>query len=57
MPRPPVPKVSVMLSVFNRSEFLSQAIESLLNQSFADFELIVIDDCSTQMECLQVVRN
>ncbi|MGI9345850.1 MAG: glycosyltransferase family 2 protein, partial [Gammaproteobacteria bacterium] len=42
---------------FNRSEFLSQAIESLLNQSFADFELIVIDDCSTQMECLQVVRN
>ncbi len=39
-------KVSVIMPVYNASRFLSQAIDSVLNQTYSDFELIVIDDCS-----------
>lgn len=42
-----MPKVSVIMSVYNCEKFLAQTIESVLNQSFLDFEFIIIDDCST----------
>ena len=42
-----VPKLSICIPTFNYSRFLPEAIESVLVQSFADFELLIIDDCST----------
>ena len=42
------PRVSVCIPVFNPGNFLGAAIESVLAQSFADFELLVVDDASTQ---------
>ncbi len=41
------PKVSVILTVYNRAHFLRRCIDSLLNQSFKDWELIVVDDGSS----------
>jgi glycosyltransferase involved in cell wall biosynthesis len=41
------PKVSVIMPVFNAQTFLDQAICSILGQSFSDFELIIINDGST----------
>jgi len=41
-----LPKISIVLPVYNREKLLPIAIESCLNQSFKDFELIIIDDCS-----------
>ena len=41
------PKVSVLMPTYNISEFLGQAIESILSQSFNDFEFITVDDGST----------
>jgi glycosyltransferase involved in cell wall biosynthesis len=41
------PKVSVCIDSFNYGRFLPQAIESVLQQSFKDFELVIADDCST----------
>lgn len=38
---------TVVLPTYNRSHLLSRAINSVLNQTFTDYELIVIDDCST----------
>lgn len=41
------PKISVIMSCYNREKYVSEAIESILNQTFKDFEFIIIDDCST----------
>ncbi|MGC2700892.1 MAG: glycosyltransferase [Candidatus Acidiferrales bacterium] len=41
------PKISVVMSVYNGEVFLAEAVESVLAQSFADFEFIIIDDGST----------
>jgi glycosyltransferase involved in cell wall biosynthesis len=49
------PAVSVLITAFNRENFLPEAIESVLNSSFSDFEIIVVDDCSTD-QTLQVAQ-
>lgn len=41
------PIVSVVIGTFNREKMVGQAIDSVLAQSFKDFELIVVDDAST----------
>ncbi len=40
------PKVSVCIPTYNHADYLPFAIESVLSQSFTDFELIILDDCS-----------
>ena len=39
--------VSVITPAYNVERYISDAIESILAQSFRDFEYVVIDDCST----------
>ena len=41
------PLVSIILPVFNSEEFLSESISSIINQTYDHFELIIIDDAST----------
>lgn len=43
----PTPKISVVMAVYNGDRFLKQAIDSILTQTFTDFEFIVINDGST----------
>lgn len=40
------PRVSVILPTYNSGPFIGSAIESILDQTFSDFEFIIIDDCS-----------
>ena len=42
-----IPKVSIITTTYNRKKFLKRAIDSVLAQSFKDWEVIVVDDCST----------
>jgi len=42
-----VPKISVVMTVFNGRRFIREAIDSILNQTFGDLELIIIDNAST----------
>ena len=42
-----MPELSVLMSVYNAERFIGNTIESILNQTYRDFELIIIDDGST----------
>ncbi|MBQ4600635.1 MAG: glycosyltransferase [Oscillospiraceae bacterium] len=41
-----MPKVSVILPAYNAEKYIKEAMDSILSQTFADFELIVLNDCS-----------
>lgn len=43
----PAAKVSVCIPTYNGAKYLAEAIASVLNQTLTDFELIIVDDCST----------
>ncbi len=50
------PEVSVVMPVYNSEEHLRESIESILNQTFEDFEFIIIDDCS-QDKSKEIVKE
>ncbi len=50
------PVISVLMSVYNSEKYLSEAIESILHQTFADFEFIIIDDASTDRS-LEIIQE
>lgn len=51
-----MPLVSVVMPVYNVSKYLRQAIESVLDQTYRNLELIMIDDCSSD-ESLQIMKE
>ena len=51
-----MPRVSVMMMTYNRSEMLRGAIEAVLASTFEDFELIILDDASTD-DTFEVVKS
>jgi glycosyltransferase involved in cell wall biosynthesis len=51
------PKVTVLMPVYNGEEFLSEAIESILNQTFHDFEFLIISEHDTSEESLFIINN
>lgn len=50
------PLVSVLMPVYNSEKFILESVTSVLNQTFIDFELIIIDDCSTDAT-LSIIKS
>ena len=50
------PKISVLLPVYNAENFIAESIQSILDQTEPDFELLVIDDCSTDRS-LEIIEG
>ena len=51
-----VPAISVVIPMFNAEKYIEEALESVLNQTFDDYEVIAVDDCSTDGST-EVVEN
>ena len=50
------PKISVIMAVYNEEKYIREAIESILNQTFKDFEFIIVDDGSTD-RTLEILKK
>lgn len=51
-----MPEVSVVMPVYNSEKFLKESIESVLTQTFTDFEFIIIDDGSTD-NSVEIIKS
>ena len=54
-----MPKVSVILPTYNQERYISAAIESVLHQTYQDFEIIVVNDASSDgtIDCVQSYKD
>ena len=50
------PLVSIIMSVYNSEDYLKEAIDSILGQTYANLEFIIIDDASTDRS-LDIVKS
>jgi glycosyltransferase involved in cell wall biosynthesis len=51
-----MPKVTVILPNYNHQDYIEERIESILNQDFDDFELIILDDASTDKSPEKILK-
>jgi glycosyltransferase involved in cell wall biosynthesis len=51
-----LPLISVVLPVYNCALYIEEALDSILNQTIQDFEIIIIDDCSTD-ETVKIIQS
>jgi len=52
-----IPKVTVLTTVYNGLPYLKESIESTLNQTYSDFDFLIIDDASPDPEVVKCIRS
>ena len=56
MPKTEIPQITVLMTVYNGGNYLKPTVQSVLNQTFKDFEFLIIDDCSKD-NSLEIIRS
>ena len=56
MPKKTIPAISIVIPMYNAEKYIGECLDSILAQTFKDFEVIVVDDCSTDKSC-EIVEN
>ena len=46
-----VPAISIVIPMFNVENYIRECLDSILAQTFTDYEVIAVDDCSTDRTC------
>jgi len=49
-------KISIITPSFNSSKFIEETIQSVIAQTYGDWEMIIVDDCSTDKSC-EIIQN
>lgn len=49
-----MPKVSVIMTSYNKSDYVARSIKSILSQTFTDFELFIMDDNSNEATLAEI---
>lgn len=52
-----MPEVSIIMPYYNAAEYIFETVESVINQTFKDWELIIVDDCSPAPETRRVLQE
>ncbi len=51
-----MPRISVIMPVYNVENYIDEAVQSILSQTFSDFELLIFDDLSSDSTCERISR-
>ncbi len=52
-----MPKISVCLAIYKtKAEYLKECLDSILAQTFSDFEFLIVDDCPEDKECEKIIK-
>jgi glycosyltransferase involved in cell wall biosynthesis len=54
--QPAYPKISIVMPVYNASQFIESSLRSVLDQDFDKFEVICVNDCSTDNSAMQIKK-
>ena len=51
------PLLSIIVANYNNEKYLDDCIQSILNQTYKDYEIVIVDDCSTDNSFLKIQES